>query len=113
MSKILSSYQSYKKTEEITRMTLQEKLASEYGDACTVDELTHIVQRHLEENNIKHLDIAGFNQLERHLSNFLRLVRIRKIEAARMNENEMDEDSGDAAAEAAATPPYTDFQVTW
>ncbi|KAI3722184.1 hypothetical protein L2E82_33213 [Cichorium intybus] len=130
MARILASYSSYKKTEELTRINLQEKLASEYGDVSAADELTEIIQRHLEEKNLKQLDITSLNQLERHLHNFLRQVRIRKtqlmmgvvkglqqqemelkkekkimmeeIEAARMNE-----DSGDAAAD-----PQTDFQLS-
>ncbi|KAI3520661.1 hypothetical protein L1887_10111 [Cichorium endivia] len=131
MDRILTNYQSFKKTEELNRMNLQEKLASESGDVGAADELTEIIQRHLEDKNIKQLDVTGLNQLERHLHNFIRQVKIKKtqlmmgvvkglqqqetrlkkenkimmeeIEAARMNE-----DSGDAAAD-----PHTDFQVTW
>ncbi|KAI3520662.1 hypothetical protein L1887_10112 [Cichorium endivia] len=134
MTRILTSYQNFKKTEELTHIKPQEKLASEYVDMCAADELTEIIQRHLEEKNIKQLDIIGLNQLERHLHNFLRQIRMRKtqlmmgvvkslqqqemqlkkekkimmekIEAARMNE--MTEDSDD---DAAAEHRQTDFQT--
>ncbi|KAI3722210.1 hypothetical protein L2E82_33240 [Cichorium intybus] len=80
MTRILTSYQNFKKTEELTCINLQEKLASESGDVGAADELTEIIQRHLEDKNIKQLDVTGLNQLDRHLHNFLCQVRIRKTQ---------------------------------
>lgn len=65
-------------------MNLQEKLTSESGDVDAADELTKIIQRHLEEKNIKQLDVTGLNQLDRHLHNFLRQVKIRKVTFCRI-----------------------------
>ncbi|KAL4577099.1 hypothetical protein LXL04_013202 [Taraxacum kok-saghyz] len=80
MTRILSSYQSYKQTEELTRVNIHEKLASEYTDLSTADELTEMIQRHLDEISLKKLEISGLNQLERELHNLLRVVRVRKTQ---------------------------------
>ncbi|KAJ9540338.1 hypothetical protein OSB04_026844 [Centaurea solstitialis] len=85
MIKLLTRYQSYKKTEELTRVSLhknmsvnlQQKLDSE--NVCTADELTQMIKWQLEENNIKLLDTTGLNQLEQQLDSLLHQVRTRKV----------------------------------
>ncbi|KVI09232.1 Transcription factor, K-box, partial [Cynara cardunculus var. scolymus] len=79
MIKLLTRYQSYKKTEELTRISVhKQKLDSE--NVCSADELTQILKWHLEENNIQLLDTTGLNQLEQQLDSLLQQVRIRKTQ---------------------------------
>ncbi|KAL4584142.1 hypothetical protein LXL04_008732 [Taraxacum kok-saghyz] len=80
MTRILDSYQSYKETEELTRKYIHGKLPSEYGDMCPADELAEMIQRHVDENNIKKLDTTDLYQLEHNLYDILRLVKIRKTQ---------------------------------
>ncbi|PWA88829.1 Transcription factor, K-box [Artemisia annua] len=102
MAEILTRYQSFKKMEESTRAMVQElllqydngkqiilssyllhfwqRLAPEYREVFTADELTEMIQRHLEENNIKQLDITDLDQLVQQLNSFLQQVKIRKME---------------------------------
>ncbi|PWA90613.1 Transcription factor, K-box [Artemisia annua] len=80
MAEILTHYQTFKKMEESTRTMVQERLAPEYRDMFTANELTEMIQRHLEENNIKQLDITGLDQLVQQLNSFLQQVKIRKME---------------------------------
>nr|GEW28027.1 transcription factor, K-box [Tanacetum cinerariifolium] len=80
MSEILTRYQSFKKTQELTRVIAQERLAPQERDVFTAAELTEKIQRPLEENNIKLLDTTGLDQLEQQLNSFLQQVKIREIE---------------------------------
>jgi len=80
MSEILTRYQSFKETQELTRVIAQERLAQQDTDVFTADELTQKIQRPLEENNIKLLDITGLDQLEQQLNSFLRQVKIKEME---------------------------------
>nr|GEW50417.1 transcription factor, K-box [Tanacetum cinerariifolium] len=78
MSEILTRYQSYKKTQELTRVIVHEGLAPQDSDVFTAAELTEKIQRPLEENNIKLLDITGLDQLEQQLNSFLQQVKIKE-----------------------------------
>ncbi|PWA90781.1 Transcription factor, K-box [Artemisia annua] len=79
MAEILTRYQNYK-MEKLKRVIAQERLAPQYRDVFTADELTEMIQRHLEQNNIRQLDITGLDQLVQQLNSFLQQVKIRKME---------------------------------
>ncbi|XP_024969701.1 truncated transcription factor CAULIFLOWER A-like isoform X2 [Cynara cardunculus var. scolymus] len=134
MIKLLTRYQSYKKTEELTRISVHKKLDSE--NVCSADELTQILKWHLEENNIQLLDTTGLNQLEQQLDSLLQQVRIRKTQqmmevVKALQEEEMqlkkernfmmeeimaarsdgiDDDSGDPSQ---PQRPVMDAQIIW
>ncbi|XP_071693760.1 truncated transcription factor CAULIFLOWER A-like [Rutidosis leptorrhynchoides] len=78
MPKILARYQDYRNADEIVRRTVREKLALEYGDVPTADELTQMIQCHLEERKIQHADVTKLCELEKQIESSLQQVRFRK-----------------------------------
>ncbi|KAI3666040.1 hypothetical protein L6452_44678 [Arctium lappa] len=58
----------------------RQKLASEYRGVWTADELTQMIQRHLEERKVEQSDITGLSQLEKEIDGVLQQVRTRKTQ---------------------------------
>ncbi|XP_076928972.1 protein VERNALIZATION 1-like [Bidens hawaiensis] len=80
MPEILNRYQDYKQADEAVRKIVREELTLQGRDVRTVDELTRIIQRDLNEHKVQHSDVTELCQLEKQTESVLRQVRTIKTQ---------------------------------
>ncbi|KAI3829429.1 hypothetical protein L1987_03553 [Smallanthus sonchifolius] len=80
MTEILNRYQHYKHADEAVRRTVREELTLRYRDVRTADELTQMIQRHLNEHKVQQSDVTELCELEKQTESILEQVRTKKTQ---------------------------------
>ncbi|XP_076927384.1 protein VERNALIZATION 1-like [Bidens hawaiensis] len=75
MPEILNRYQDYKHADEEVRKIVQKELILQCRDVRTVDELTQIIQRYLNDQKVQQSDVTELCQLEKQTESILQQVR--------------------------------------
>ncbi|MFS8032556.1 hypothetical protein Hanom_Chr17g01559151 [Helianthus anomalus] len=79
MPDILKRYEDHKHADEAVRRTVREELTLQYRNVRTADELTEMIQRHLNEHKVQQADVAELFQLEKQTEANLQQVRTIKV----------------------------------
>ncbi|KAI7754136.1 hypothetical protein M8C21_014880 [Ambrosia artemisiifolia] len=80
MPEILRRYEDHKHADEAVRKSVREELMSQYRDVRTADELTHMIQGHLNERKVQQANLTELCQLEEQTDTILQQVRTAKTQ---------------------------------
>ncbi|KAL8259283.1 hypothetical protein R6Q59_027236 [Mikania micrantha] len=72
MTEILNRYQHYKHAEEAVLRNVRQEQTLQFRDA---DELTHMIQWHLNEHKVRHSNVTELCKLEKQTETILQQVR--------------------------------------